>query len=228
MQDEVRQLLLRAAHALGELADEMVFVGGATTGLLVSDRGAPEVRITRDVDVIIEVSSLKDYYDFAERLRHRGFSEGRDLVCRWTHGDQIVLDVMPTDERILGFSNRFYREAIASANRYALEPDLSIRVIAPAYFCATKLIAFEGRGGCDYAASHDLEDFLSVVDGRPELVDEIEAADDAVRAFLKERVRALLDTSAFIDLLGGFLPADAASQARLPLLLDRLNGIAST
>jgi hypothetical protein len=51
---------------------------------------------------------------FGERLRALGFledtSEGAPL-CRWVHSGTI-LDVMPLDEKILGFSNRWYRAAM--------------------------------------------------------------------------------------------------------------------
>lgn len=43
---------------------------------------------------------------------------------------------------------------------------------AAPYFCATKLEAFGGRGKNDYLASHDLEDLITVVDGRPELLED--------------------------------------------------------
>jgi len=49
-----------AAARLGDLRDELVFLGSCATGLLITDRGAPPIRMTRDVDVIAEVSSLSD------------------------------------------------------------------------------------------------------------------------------------------------------------------------
>jgi len=57
MWSENRQLLIRGARALGELCEELVFVGGCTTGLLITDAAAPDVRVTRDVDVIAEIAS---------------------------------------------------------------------------------------------------------------------------------------------------------------------------
>jgi len=54
---------------------------------------------------------------------------------------------------------------------------------------ATKLEAFHGRGSSDVTASHDLEDILTVVDDRPELVSEIGAAEPEVRAFIAGEVR---------------------------------------
>jgi predicted nucleotidyltransferase len=108
-----------------------------------------------------------------------------------------------------------------------LEQGLIIRVVTPPYFCATKITAFHGRGNGDYAASHDLEDFLSVVDGRVELLSELRAAEDDVRTYVATEVREFLSQSEFVDMLPGSLTPDAASQARMPLLMARLEEIAS-
>jgi len=57
-----------------------------------------------------------------------------------------------------------------------LEDDLAIKLVSSPYFLATKIEAFTGRGGGDYQASHDLEDIITLLDGRPEIVAEIGAA----------------------------------------------------
>jgi hypothetical protein len=59
------------------------------------------------------------------------------------------------------------------------------------YFLAFKLEAFDGRGKGDYRASHDLEDLVAVIDGRPEVVDEVAGASEALRAFLAKRLHVL-------------------------------------
>jgi hypothetical protein len=93
------------------------------------------------------------------------------------------------------------------------------------YFCATKLGAFASRGKGDYMASHDLEDLLSVIDGRPELVREIQSAPLDVLAYIASEFRTLLDTEAFVDALPGHLHPDAASQGRVGTILDRMRQI---
>lgn len=64
------------------------------------------------------------------------------------------------------------------------------------------------------------------MDGRAELSGEVRASDAALRGYLAEAVATLLDDEVFLDALPGFLPGDAASQARLPLVTARLRGIA--
>lgn len=111
------EILELAVSKLGAVADELVFLGGCATGLLLSDPAAPPIRATKDVDAIIELASLTEYHGLSERLRAIGFSEdtSKDApICRWT-SDGILLDVMPTDETLLGFGNRWYQAAFEKA-----------------------------------------------------------------------------------------------------------------
>lgn len=101
------EILEIAAQALGPLCDELVFLGGCATALQITDSAAPPVRVTRDVDTIAEVATAREYRVLEKRLRERGFEvdTSKDApICRWA-GHGILLDVMPTDERILGFGN---------------------------------------------------------------------------------------------------------------------------
>jgi hypothetical protein len=59
------ELLAVLADALGELREDLVFVGGCATGLLFTDRGAAPVRMTQDVDAIVEVVSVREYHALA-------------------------------------------------------------------------------------------------------------------------------------------------------------------
>ncbi len=99
-----------------------------------------------------------------------------------------MLDVMPTDEDVLGFGNRWYHLAVRTAESVRLPSGRSIRLIAPPVFLATKLEAFHGRGGGDFLASHDLEDIAVVIDGRPELVNEVAACEIALRTYLSDEI----------------------------------------
>jgi hypothetical protein len=156
-------------------------------------------------------------------LRSLGFQEDTSKgapVYRWVI-DGMKLDVMPIDEKILGFTNRWYQAGMDAAKELELEPGLFIRVITAPYFVATKLDAFKGRGRGDFANSHDLEDLLAVIDGREEIIKEMTHAGE-VRSFVAEQFRMLLETPAFTDALPGYLLPDVGSQMRLPILLNRL------
>jgi predicted nucleotidyltransferase len=218
------ELLEITAERLRPLLPEIVFVGGCATGLLVTDPGAAPVRRTYDVDVIAEIASYAEYTIFSERLRELGFQEdareGAPL-CRWKY-QGLLLDVMPLDAKILGFSNRWYADALRTASEVCLPGDLTLRAITAPYFLGTKIEAFRGRGREDYFASHDLEDLITVVDGRPSLLNEVEAASVELRRFIGEAVQALLTEPRFLDALPGYLLPDEANQARIVQLTGRL------
>jgi hypothetical protein len=80
----------------------------------------------------------------------------------------------------------------------------------------------------DYYASHDLEDLITVIDGREKIVDEIAAADPALCNFVSKAMAALVAAEDFMEALPGHLPADAASQGRLAGLRRKLTEIAAS
>jgi hypothetical protein len=215
-------------HLLAPVLDELVFVGGCTTGLFITDPAASGIRPTRDVDAIVDVASYAKYSALSERLRALGLTEDTTPgapLCRWRRNDLIV-DVMPVDGDILGFRNRWYPMAVKTAGRLEIAGH-TLRVVAPALFIATKLEAFHGRGAGDVVASHDLEDIIAVVDGRPEIVTDVATADAAVRGYIADEIRALLDNADFLEALAGFLLPDRASQARRGILENRLRQLTS-
>ncbi len=224
MIDPNRELLERAADLLRPLLSELVFVGGCATGLLITDPGSVGVRATYDVDATIELSGYGEYATIFEKLSALGLKPDTEVTCRWHHG-ALVIDVMPTEGSILGFTNRWYSPAVVTATTVNVT-GARIRLITAPYFVATKLVAYHGRGGGDIAGSHDLEDLIAVVDGRNTVVDEVGGAAADVRDFIAVEIRLLLDSRVFVDALPGFLLPDAASQARLPPLLGRLRELA--
>lgn len=224
MKDYNLAMIKKVAQHLDSLREQVVFLGGAVTSLLLTDLAAPEVRATQDVDVIIEVTSRTEYYQLEEKLRGLGFQNVHEVICRWKV-DNIVVDVMPTDSSILGFSNRWYSAAIQHAQRIDIDDGLSIRLVTPEYFLATKIEAFEGRGQADYWLSNDLEDIVTLLDGRPEIVGEVLAAEAAIQQYLTHKMQTFLDNARLLEALQGHLPPDEAEQ-RYPLLLKRIQNIA--
>ena len=223
------QLLVDAAKLLKPILRELVFVGGCTTALLITDKAAADVRPTYDVDAIAEITSYVEYAQFSERLKMLGFHEdtreGAPL-CRWCQ-KTTTLDVMPLNGTILGFKNTWYEPAMKMAEERELEPGLKILMVSPVYFCASKLEAFGDRGKNDYLGSRDLEDLITVVDGRAELVGEIQVAQRDVRSYIAKEIANLFDARGFVDALPGHLPPDPASQERITTVMERLKEIAS-
>lgn len=221
-------LLERGAAALGDLVGEVAFVGGATIVLWITDPGAPAPRPTKDVDVVIEVTTPNAFHDFQTRLRQRGFHEDIDsgVNCRWRYDEDLILDAMPAAGELLGFENPWQLAALPYAACQTLPSGAEIRAITPPYLVATKLAAFAGRGCGDHLGSRDLEDIILLVDGREEVVAEVSEADSDVRGFVVTELALLLNQERFIDAIFGFLRADMASQARAEtVVLPRLRAI---
>lgn len=217
------------AACLGTLRERLVFVGGCAAGLLVTDPALPAIRATEDVDVIVEVATLADYHRLEKEVSRAGFERDARAgapICRWRMRE-AVLDLMPSEPSILGFANRWYPLAIRTAQRIALPSGLEVRLVRAPVFVATKLKAFLDRGGDDFLMSHDLGDALAIVDGREGLLAEFAGMDAALSRFVAETFATLLATSRFTEYLGGHLPGDEASQARLPLLEARLAQLAA-
>lgn len=227
MADPNIELLTRVVQALGELRSRMTFVGGCATALLITDPAASPVRATQDVDAVVAVVSLAEYHQLGAALRARGFSqsiEEGEPPYRWTIGG-LKLDLMPSDAAVLGFTNRWYTAVLSSAFTVSVGEDITIRLANAPSFLATKLEAFLNRGKGDYLLSHDLEDVLSVVDGRPALVEELRTADAALRRFVGTTFADLLDDEGFLDALPG-LVLEGSPAVRTPIVLQRLRQIA--
>ncbi len=178
-----RDRLLRTARLLRPLLGEFVFVGGQVAELLVTDPAAVRVRPTDDVDVVVPITTRTAYHALQQRLMALGFTPDHRAgapVCRMRTADHLLLDVMPLDEAMLGFSNRWYSYAFASAATVTLEPGLNVRVASAAAFLAMKWEAFASRGAADPMSSHDLEDPITVVAGRASIVPDVQPAPDKI------------------------------------------------
>lgn len=216
-----RDRLVRTARRIEPLLAELVFVGGQVGELLVTNPAAVRIRPTDDVDVIVRAATRGAYHDLQQQLRTFGFepdmAEGAPL-CRVRTRDGLVLDAMPLDPGILGFSNSWYTWAIASAAPIELEPGLLIMAVTAPAFLATKWEAYAGRGGDDPLTSRDLEDILTLVAGRPSIVEEVAAAPEAPRTLIADCTRKLL-----LHDWAGEIVENAIHDARhVPGLLDRV------
>jgi hypothetical protein len=224
------KMLEFAATKLGKICDDVVFLGGCTTGLFITDPNSPDVRYTFDVDCIIDVVSLNQYHQLEKSLRKQGFKKSlsEDVICRWFY-DDLILDVMPTDEKILGFGNRWYKEAIASSTICSLTDQLKIRIITAPYFLATKFEAFRTRGKMDFYASHDFEDIVSVFDGRIEIIDEIKNADKKLKTYLIQCLFDMTNDRAYKGAISGhFVQYGSLANDRIELFEQKTIAIKIT
>ncbi len=217
------------ARALGPLCDQLVFVGGCAAGLLMTDPAAAPPRVTYDVDLLVEVAALRGYHEMEAKFSALGFA--RDMtkdapICRWHYGE-LEVDLMPTEASILGFSNRWYPLAVATAEVVTLPSGAEIRLITAPLFVATKFEAFADRGAEDLLGSHDMEDIIGLVEGRPELPVDIAAAISELKIYLAEKCSALLAMPNFLNYLPGMLVHDESLADRVAMVAARLSQIAA-
>lgn len=172
--------------------------------------------------MVAEIITYADYIAFSERLRSAHFTEDMSLTCRW-HNGALALDVLALNKEVLGFTNIWYEPALRHASTLVLPGGTAIRIITAPFFLATKMEAFRGRGGMDFQASHDLEDFVAVVEGRDTLLQEIATSPEDLRNYLAEAAKSLLAESRFLDVLPGFV----LDSERVPIIRERLTLIAA-
>jgi predicted nucleotidyltransferase len=209
-------LLEAAAVELGHLLDQVVFLGGATIGIWITDPAARTPRVTYDVDVVAEVVTLGAYEAFQGELRRRGFREDAEsgVICRWRAASGLIVDVVPAEPRLAGFGGAWLARAAGAGVDWRLGSDRTIRVVPPVYLLATKLEAFADRGRKDPLASKDFEDIALLIDGRDELVGEVAGAPEDVRRFVAKGVADLMQLRDFeYGVEGALLGADASARA---------------
>ena len=227
-----RQMLEQVALALGEeLLLTMTFVGGCTTGLLLTDAFSSEQgRHTDDVDLIVHLMGHVGFYQLQTQLTKRGFSinmpdPDEDFpICAMKLGD-LRVDFMPDDASVLNFTNRWYKAAMQTATPYQLTGDITINLASPVYFIATKLEAYKGRGMGDALSSRDIEDILLLVDGREELIYEVQSAATDVHAYIAREFSSLLQDNNFEYAVAS---QSGPSNEREQMIFDRLELLAKT
>lgn len=222
------EMLEVVAKALGEdLCQEVAFVGGCTTALMLTDEfSLEEVRYTDDVDLVVHLTGYAQWQQLVEQLKQKGFKQSQqdEVICRLRLGE-LKVDFMPADAEtadLLGCNNRWFKDGLASAQWHELPSGRRIRLFSPPYFLGSKLEAYAGRGAQNPLGSQDLEDILNVVNGREELLNEVATADPELRSYLSQTLTELLGNNDF-----GYLVQDAArgESEREQIIWQRLRHI---
>ena len=175
------------AEGLGDLNRQVAFVGGSVAELYADDPAATEIRMTEDVDCVIELATYRSLYELENTIRKRGFSNDTTPgapICRWIYRGETV-DIMPDDRSILGFTNEWYKPAFAHRKEVVLSDGTSIYIFPVLYYIATKIEAINGRGGDDLRLSHDFEDLIYVLNNCKRLTDLFDTEEDmALKEYL--------------------------------------------
>lgn len=201
--------LQKVACGLGDLNESVVYVGGAVAELYVSDPAATDIRPTMDVDCVVELASYKKFNELCDLLRKKGFQNDQSPdapICRWIYQGETV-DIMPDDEDVIGFSNKWYHPAIANKESRVLPDDTVIYIFPVTYYVATKFEALAGRGGNDLRTSHDFEDIIYILNSCSDFIEHYKnEKDEALKQYLKEKMKALIARSNIMEEIECALP----------------------
>ncbi len=214
------------ANALGDLKDKVVFVGGATISLY-PDRPVFEVRPTDDVDVIVELYSYSERTVLEEKLRSIGFAPDVEsgVICRYKI-QGIIVDIMPTEDASIGFTNKWYPKGFRNAVHYEIDKTTTVKILSAPYFIATKLEAFKGRGKNDGRTSSDFEDIIYVLENRESIWEEMKISEESVRNYLRTEFLSLLNLQPIFEWIDCHVERGGSPPASY-LILDELKRFTS-
>ena len=219
---ETFEQILEIARQIEPLGYSFAFLGGSVLHLLVTDPAAMPIRVTKDVDVLVDAPTRRSYTDLEAKLRAIGFrNDTRENapICRYVFNG-VVVDVMPTTENVLGWASPWLAEALASSETRLFDGS-PIRILTPPYFLATKIEAFQGRGHGDFLASQDMEDIICLVNGRSEIVAEVVGSRRPLRQFISRNIQSWMNSRDFRDAIDGFLVTENEPLARAQLIQRR-------
>lgn len=208
-------------NALEELQDKVVFIGGATVSLY-ADRVIIEPRPTDDVDVIVEILNYKERIQLEEKLRSKGFTHDIEsgIVCRYKI-QGIAVDVIPTDDSSMGFNTRWYEDGFHTSVPYRIDDQHIIRILSTPHFIATKLEAFNDRGGGEGRTSQDFEDIVFILENRSNIWNEVKASDGELKKYLVEEFSRLKSNKNLFEWIDGHVERNEVRATRK--ILESMN-----
>jgi len=225
---ELIEHICLVAHFLGEIGEKAVFVGGATIPFYIPEEYWPRARVTKDIDIVLEILSHQENWKLEEDLRKKGFvndtREGAPL-CRWIV-QEVTVDIMSVEEKIFGFTNKWYKEGYKKAFQLSA-PLPEVKILLLLYFLATKVEAFLGRGNGDFYGSHDMEDIISILEvvNAEDISQNMESASEGLKEYLALHLKAFKENSNFLDAVPGAVFNRLQPQAGLKRVLHNADSI---
>ena len=216
------------ARALGELNEQVIYVGGATVGLYINDPAADDVRPTKDVDISLSIATIAELEKIREELTRRKFIQTAedDVICRFRYAE-VKVDVMNTKAIGWAPANPWFAPGFALKEKVEVEEQI-IQILPLPYFLATKFEAYNSRGKNEPRTSHDFEDIVYVLENRTDIAEQIITAPEDVKPFLKSEFESILKDSAKQEAILGNLYYETRDE-RFNMIIEKLkiivNGI---
>lgn len=214
----------KIAKALGNLNDEVVYVGGAMVSLYIDDTAAEDIRPTKDLDLTFQLASFAELEGLREQLIEKGFTQSAEdnVNCRFRYED-LKIDVMSTQSVGWAPSNPWFAKGFEKAITKTLDKVI-IKVLPLPYFVATKMEAFFDRGIKDIYASHDLEDIAYLFNYTTNIDEQILASEKEVKQFLIKKLNICKNDKTILTAIRGSLYFDQADE-RMEIIQERIQNI---
>ena len=225
--DAIIESIAKLNDALADAPFNFAFLGGSVLSLLVTDKTADAIRVTKDVDIMVDIKNRREFHAAERLLESRGFRhDTRDdaPICRWIYND-VTVDILPIREDVLGWRSKWFGEALLAA-KTADCGGRQVNVVSPPYFVALKLEAFEERGRREFLYSTDFEDVICLFNGRASIVEEI-AADEQLAQVLGWKFREYLNAPELEDAVDGFVQTETDPSARKAAIMARFRDVAT-
>ena len=225
--NSIIESIAKLNDALKGIPFNFAFLGGSVLSLLVTDRTADAIRVTKDVDIMVDVKNRREFHAAERLLESRGFRHDtrQDApICRWIYGDTTV-DILPIREDVLGWRSKWFGEALSAAKTTDCGGG-QVNVVSPPYFVALKLEAFEERGHGDFLCSTDFEDVICLFNGRDSIAEEI-AADGNLAEPLARKFAEYLKSPGLEDAVDGFVQTETDPPSRKAAVMARFRGVAA-
>lgn len=219
-----RIIIQRVAQALGELNNEVIYVGGATVSLYINDPAADDVRPTKDIDISIKIVSITHLEEIREKLVVKGFKKSADLgvICRFKLED-ILVDVMGIKPVGWAPANPWFELGFENKEQLQIE-EYSINIMPLPYFLASKFVAHSDRGGNDPRMSHDFEDIVYILDNRTDWHEVINDADSKVKIYLLEQFQNVLNSNRMQEAILGNLYYES-QETRYKIIMQKIQSL---
>lgn len=214
----------KVALALGNLNEQVVYVGGAVVSLYINDSAAEDVRPTKDIDLTFQIATPSKLEELREDLNAKGFfqSSEEDVICRFLYED-LKIDVMSTQSVGWAPSNPWFKKGFDKSIKVNIE-DIIIKVLPLPYFLATKMEAFLDRGINDIYASHDLEDIVYLFNYTTDIDTQILASDNDIKLSLAKHLKLLTENRTIMNAIRGNLYYEQADE-RMEIINERFQNI---
>jgi hypothetical protein len=190
----------------------VVFIGGAIAPLLQTDPPFPHVRPTDDVDAVATTVKYTEQAQLEQFLRDVGFQHAGVMgthrrtqhAHRWVSPTGVLFDLVPSGEHLGASGNQLDAIAIETAVTTVVD-GVEIRHVNAPGFLVLKWAAYLDRGENRPMDSEDIEDIVALLVSRPLLLEEIAAAPDEIKRFLKDGVADFISHVDFADSLDAHL-----------------------